>query len=366
MSGEHDFLLKLKQMIMQLNPKELIDFEAYVSASKSGDKERIYGCWHKILNRNDSFLDTFMDEPYVQRYLKEKAGKGRFVMSEIKIFESKQFGDIRTVIIDDEPWFVAVDVCRALEIGNSSDALSRLDEDERTLVSIEGASNGLPVNAISESGLYSLVLGSRKPEARAFKRWITHDVIPAIRKHGGYIAQPMSPAELSLLQAQALVDIEKKQREQQAAIDTVNTRLDNIGDIISLNPNDWRRESSAMIIRIAQALGGNDFIHTVREEIYTTMRYRFGIYVKTRTTNKKRKALEAGMPKSRAEKISGVDAIGDDKKAIEAYLIVIKEMAIKYGLDKPEQETRKLPAKAGQDVLARQGWTPTMQPVAIS
>lgn len=76
-------------------------------------------------------------------------------------------------------------MCRALGLGNSSMAISKLDEDERTLISIEGASNGLPVNAVNEPGLYSLVLGSRKPEAKVFKRWITHEVI---RKTGGYIA----------------------------------------------------------------------------------------------------------------------------------------------------------------------------------
>lgn len=87
--------------------------------------------------------------------------------------------------LEGEPWFVAADVCRALGLGNSSMAISKLDEDERTLILIEGASNGLPVNAVNEPGLYSLVLGSRKPEAKAFKRWITHEVIPSIRKTGG-------------------------------------------------------------------------------------------------------------------------------------------------------------------------------------
>lgn len=94
----------------------------------------------------------------------------------------------RSKTLEGEPWFVAADVCRALELGNSSDVIKRLDEDERTLVSIEGASNGLPVNAVNEPGLYALILGSRKPEAKAFKRWITHEVIPSIRKTGGYIA----------------------------------------------------------------------------------------------------------------------------------------------------------------------------------
>jgi hypothetical protein len=84
----------------------------------------------------------------------------------------------RSKTLEGEPWFVAADVCRALGLGNSSDVIKRLDEDERTLVSIEGASNGLPVNAVNEPGLYALILGSRKPEAKAFKRWITHEVIP--------------------------------------------------------------------------------------------------------------------------------------------------------------------------------------------
>lgn len=105
----------------------------------------------------------------------------------IQVFKNINFGEVRTVIRDGEPWFVAADICRALEIGNPTDAMSRLEPDEYTLVSIEGASNGKPVNAVSESGLYSLVLGSRKPKARAFKRWITHEVIPSIRKHGAYM-----------------------------------------------------------------------------------------------------------------------------------------------------------------------------------
>lgn len=105
----------------------------------------------------------------------------------MQIFNNTQFGDIRVVMRGDEPWFVAADVCRALEVKNPSDALCRLDADERTLVLIEGASNGLPVNAVNEPGLYSLVLGSRKPEAKAFRRWVTHDVIPSIRQHGAYM-----------------------------------------------------------------------------------------------------------------------------------------------------------------------------------
>ena len=112
-------------------------------------------------------------------------------MNEVTVFRNDQFGEVRTMTIDGEPWFVAVDVCRALEIGNPTMALGRLEEDEKmTLNSTEGHSGqrgGAQImNVINESGLYSLVLGSRKPEAKAFKRWITHEVLPSIRKTGSY------------------------------------------------------------------------------------------------------------------------------------------------------------------------------------
>lgn len=105
-----------------------------------------------------------------------------------KIFEHPEFGKVRTVMIDGEPWFVAADVCNALDIRNPSQAISRLDEDEKiiTLISNEGNQRGNPnVAVVNEPGLYTLILGSRKPEAKSFKRWITHEVLPALRNAAG-------------------------------------------------------------------------------------------------------------------------------------------------------------------------------------
>ena len=109
--------------------------------------------------------------------------------NELTVFTSEEFGSVRTVVRTGEPWFVAADVCKALEIDNTS--TRRLDEDEKaalrlTQTSSNGTAQGRDVSIINEPGLYSLVLGSRKPQAKAFKRWITHDVIPSIRKHGMY------------------------------------------------------------------------------------------------------------------------------------------------------------------------------------
>ena len=94
---------------------------------------------------------------------------------------------MRTVVKGGEPWFVAADVCRALELGTTAKAIERLDTDEKGMNSIHTLGGNQNMTIVSESGLYSLVLGSRKPSAHEFKRWVTHDVIPSIRRHGAYM-----------------------------------------------------------------------------------------------------------------------------------------------------------------------------------
>ena len=109
----------------------------------------------------------------------------------MQVFENSDFGKVRVVERDSESWFVAADICRALDIGNPSQAILRLDDDEKvTLTTNEGHSGrsggAQMLNIVSEAGLYSLILKSRKPEAKIFKRWVTHEVIPTIRKTGAY------------------------------------------------------------------------------------------------------------------------------------------------------------------------------------
>ncbi len=109
-------------------------------------------------------------------------------MNELQKVFNYQDQQVRTVVKDGEPWFVAKDVCDVLEIGNPSQALSRLDEDEKNTVILNEGIGNPNKTIVNEPGLYSLILGSRKPEAKQFKRWVTHEVIPTIRKTGGYVA----------------------------------------------------------------------------------------------------------------------------------------------------------------------------------
>lgn len=105
-------------------------------------------------------------------------------MNELQIFENEEFGKVRTLVKDGEPWFVASDVCECLGLANPTVSVNRLDYDERAKFNL--GRQGW-VNIVNEYGLYNLVLGSRKPEAKNFKRWVTHEILPAIRKHGGYL-----------------------------------------------------------------------------------------------------------------------------------------------------------------------------------
>lgn len=98
-------------------------------------------------------------------------------------FETRE---VRTLLIDDQPWFVAADVCQALAVRNNRDALSRLDDDEKGVANTDTLGGAQSVGIINESGLYSLILTSRKAEAKRFKKWVTAEVLPAIRKHGRY------------------------------------------------------------------------------------------------------------------------------------------------------------------------------------
>lgn len=133
-----------------------------------------------------------------------------------------------------ESWFVAKDVCDILEISNPSDALKRLDDDERSRVNLGRQGE---TNIVNEAGLYVLVLGSRKPEAHEFQRWVTHEVLPSIRKHGGYMAgqERMTPEQMALASMrwlQSKVDEQAKQLKAQEgkvpfanAVETARTSI---------------------------------------------------------------------------------------------------------------------------------------------
>lgn len=107
-------------------------------------------------------------------------------MMDLMIYENNMFGKLRFVFIDEDPWFVAADVCHCLGLSNSHSSISSLDKDEKCSQLLCTAGGPQRLTVISEAGLYSLILRSRRPKAKEFKRWVLHDVLPAIRKTGYY------------------------------------------------------------------------------------------------------------------------------------------------------------------------------------
>ncbi len=107
-------------------------------------------------------------------------------MSEIQVFKDKRFGEIRVIEKDGQPWFVARDVCDSLSISKYRDAVSKLEGDERGLIKMDTPGGKQEMNIISESGMYTLILRSNKPAAKSFRRWVTSEVLPQIRRTGAY------------------------------------------------------------------------------------------------------------------------------------------------------------------------------------
>lgn len=138
---------------------------------------------------------------------------------EIQTFENADFGAIRVSTVEGEPWFVAKDVCDALGISKYRDAVSRLDDDERGSVLVDTLGGAQETSTVSEPGLYKLIMRSRKPEAKAFQRWVTHEVLPAIRRTGGYIAakQDETPEQImarAVIVAQDTIERQKRQLDE--------------------------------------------------------------------------------------------------------------------------------------------------------
>lgn len=148
----------------------------------------------------------------------------------MKTFENPAFGTVRVVLVENDPWFVARDVCDCLGLGNVSRAVDGLDDDEimadkANITNSNVGMGGRPMTLVSEAGLYELIFKSRKPEAKAFRRWITHEVLPAIRKHGFYFT-PQS-MEAALANPQMLLDLFRKylKRENEEALSGLEERL---------------------------------------------------------------------------------------------------------------------------------------------
>lgn len=141
-------------------------------------------------------------------------------MNDLKIFNNEEFGEIRTVVVNEEPMFCLTDICKALEMSNPTMVAQRLDDDERTKLDLGRQGE---TNFITESGLYAVILRSDKPNAKKFRKWVTSEVLPSIRKNGGYIAGQENMTDDELM-AKALMVAQNKIAERDKQIERMKPK----------------------------------------------------------------------------------------------------------------------------------------------
>lgn len=245
--------------------------------------------------------------------------------------------EVRIVQIDGEPWFVLTDVCRELDLANPTMVAKKLDNDERTKFDLGRQGETTIVN---ESGLYTVILRSDKPQAKPFRKWVTSVVLPSIRKTGSYSVQQPNAFENLSPQLQVLIQMETRQKqiearqaEQATALAGLEQKLQNTCEVIALDKTAWRKDSERLINKIAVATGeGFGAIKLVYDEIYKSIEARAGVSLNIRLNNKKNRMAGEGVCKSKRDKLTRIDIIAEDKKLIEIYVAIVKELAVKYGV----------------------------------
>ena len=183
-------------------------------------------------------------------------------MSGLQIFKSEEFGEVRTIIIDDEPWFVGKDVAIALGYANPQKAIrDHVNEDDRGVNEMGTPSGRQNLVIINESGLYALIFGSKLESAQRFKRWVTSEILPSIRKHGGYISGQDSMSDEELL-AKALLVAQSKIKEKQERIkkltEEINVKDQVIGELrpkADYTDNILKNAGTVTITQIAKDYG---------------------------------------------------------------------------------------------------------------
>lgn len=190
-----------------------------------------------------------------------------------------------------EPWFVAKDVCDILEISNPSDALKRLDDDERSRFNLGRQGE---TNIVNEAGLYVLVLGSRKPEAHEFKRWVTHEVLPQIRKTGGYIPTSDADDDMTIL-AKAVMIGQRTMEEQKQRIAAQQSRIDELQPKASAWDN-FVDIPDALSVRDSAKLLSNLGRHVGQTELFEWLDRHDWIFRENKHWSARQSRINAGHP----------------------------------------------------------------------
>jgi len=235
---------------------------------------------------------------------------------------------VRIVDKNGQPWFVLKDVCDVLEIGNPSDVKARLDNG---VVSIEGIPDSLgrtqQATIINEDGLYDVILESRKQEARAFRKWVTSEVLPSIRKTGQYNSIPqMTTTEIIAAIANQAVEQEKRVSVLEARITETTETMEAIQETFLQRDEDWRKSINSMLNGAAFRLTLEH--RDIRNRSYELLDERAHSDLKTRLRNMIKRLENVGATKTQIKNANKLDVIENDPHLKEIYTTIVKEISI--------------------------------------
>jgi len=199
-------------------------------------------------------------------------------MNDIQIFNNPEFGEIRTVVIDNEPWFVGKDVANALGYAKERNAVQKyVDEDDALKWGVLTNGGEQSMTVINESGLYSLIFGSKLESAKKFKKWVTSEVLPSIRKTGSYIMPQTTDGKIALL-AQGHIELKEE-------VDSIREDLENLKMDLPILPVEADRITEAVRRKGVSILGGKSSTayqnkglrQKLYNNLYANLKYNFGV-----------------------------------------------------------------------------------------
>lgn len=258
-------------------------------------------------------------------------------MNELQIFKSPEFGQVRMMIINNEVWFVGKDIVDILGYKNGSrDINSHVDKEDKLKYQISTAGQMREQLLINESGLYSLALSSKLPKAKEFKRWITKEVIPSIRKYGGYIAKPLNQLDILEQSIQIMKEQQRRLEEHDNRLVKIESNIEQIKELEQINASNWRLYFGSVTRKIAKyypCLDMENPYQAIRHEFYERLEAEARCDLDRRLKNKKERAYKAGLNKNKIKEINKLDIIEEDARLINSAIAVLKKMSIQYGIN---------------------------------
>ena len=246
-------------------------------------------------------------------------------MNDLQIFTYQQ-STVRTVERDGEPWFVLKDVSDVLNLTTPARVAERLDKDEVSQTHLtDSLGRQQETTIINESGLYSVILRSDKPEAKPFRKWVTSEVIPAIRRHGSYSRKPLTPAEQLLAQANVLVEQERRLSALEETAEKTSRAIEMIAAPAASTRDTWQEETGKAIRQMCAEYALN--YHSTTGDLYKELEGRAGIDLDARKRNLQKRLRANGATATECKAVSKLSVIARNPQLREIFTGIVQRKA---------------------------------------